>query len=54
MKYYLKGKKTTRKALEEMFGKEKVANRIKEAKKEWKVDSLIEMSWMDGMLLENN
>jgi len=53
MKFYLNNKKVSRKALEEKHGKAKVAQRIKEAKETWSEDPYIEVSWMDGMRIDN-
>jgi len=53
MKFYLNNKKVSRKALEEKFGKEKIAQRIKEAKETWSEDPLTEVSWADGMRIEH-
>ena len=53
MKFYLNDKKISKKAIEEKFGKEKVAQRIKDAKETWSEDPYTQVSWMDGMRIEH-
>ena len=48
----LNGKKTSKKKAIELFGKEKVENRIKEAKESFMNDPYEINSWMDGMEIE--
>jgi hypothetical protein len=45
--------KVSRKTLDEKFGKEKVAQRIVEAKETWQDDPYEQVSWMDGMTIGN-
>ena len=47
-KFYLNGKKVSKKALVEMFGKEAIDRRIKEAKETFMMDPNIENSWWMG------
>ena len=49
MKFYLNDKKISKKVLEEKFGKEKVVQRIKDAKETWSEDPYTQVSWMDGI-----
>jgi len=53
MKFYLNGKNVSRKSLAEKYGKEKIAQRVEDAKETWLEDPYTEVSWMDGMLIEN-
>ena len=48
----LNGKKISKKKAAELFGKEKVENRIKEAKESFMNDPYEINSWMDGMEIE--
>ena len=48
----LNGKKISKKKAVELFGKEKVENRIKEAKESFMNDPYEINSWMDGMEIE--
>lgn len=47
-KFYLDGKKVSKKSLVEMFGKESIDRRIKEAKETFRMDPNIENSWFMG------
>lgn len=47
-KFYLDGKKVSKKSLVEMFGKEAIDRRIKEAKETFWIDPNIENSWFMG------
>ena len=49
LQFYLDNKKVSRKLLEEKFGKEKLAQRIVDAKEEWIEDPGEPVVWMDGM-----
>ena len=53
MKFYINGKKVSKKALIASYGEETVKTRIREAREEWQADPLTCMEWMDGMLIEN-
>ena len=53
MTFYMYDKKVSRKTLDEKFGKEKVAQRIVEAKETWREDPYEQVSWMDGMTIGN-
>jgi len=53
MTYYMNDEKVSKKALENLFGKEKVADRTNEAVEAWREDPLEQISWMDGMAIEN-
>jgi hypothetical protein len=48
----LKGKKISKKKAVELFGKERIDNRIKEAKESFINDPYELNSWMDGMEIE--
>ena len=48
----LKGKKISKKKAVELFGKERIDNRIKEAKESFMNDPYEINSWMDGMEIE--
>ncbi len=48
----LKGKKISKKKAIELFGKERIDNRIKEAKESFINDPYELNSWMDGMEIE--
>ena len=52
-KFYLDGKKTTRKAIKELVGEERLKKMVTEAKETFFKDPLIQNSWFlgtDGML----
>ena len=53
MTFYMFDEKVSRKTLDEKFGKEKVAQRIVEAKETWQEDPYEQVSWMDGMTIGN-
>lgn len=48
----MNGKKISKKKAEEMIGKERLQQRIEEAKQAFREDPLEEISWMDGMEIE--
>ena len=48
MKFYINGKKISKKALAEKIGKEKLDQRIQEAKKEWAEDPDLLVQWWLG------
>lgn len=48
-KFYMNSKKISRKAAEELIGKERLEKRIKDAVETFREDPYIELSWMDGM-----
>jgi len=54
MKFYLNGKKVSKKSLEEKFSKERIKERIAEAKETWAEDPYIQVDWMDGMEIRND
>ncbi len=47
-KFYLNGKKTTRKVIKEQVGEERLARMLKEAKEAFKEDPLIENDFFIG------
>lgn len=51
-KYYLKGKKITKKAAIEFLGDEQFNARLIEAKQTFMEDPLVEISWTDGFMIE--
>ena len=51
-KYYLKGKKITKKAAVEFLGEERFKVRLAEAKQTFKDDPNEEISWADGFMIE--
>lgn len=50
--WYYRGKKTTKKNLEAMFGKERVAYMFEQAKEAYRQDPLIENSFANGVAIE--
>lgn len=51
-KYYLKGKKITKKAAIELLGETRFKARMEEAKQTFKDDPNVENSWADGFMIE--
>lgn len=48
MKFYLNGKKTTRKAIQEQLGADRLATMLKEAKETFMADPLIQNDFFIG------
>ena len=48
MKFYLDGKRVTRKAVKEMVGDERLKRMINEAKETYKEDPMIQNDWWIG------
>jgi hypothetical protein len=50
--FYYKGKKISKAKAVEIFGKEKLNKRIKEAQEEFKNDPNVLNEWADGLVIE--
>lgn len=53
IKYYYKGKRTTRKFLEQEFGVSNIKRRILKARDIWGQDPYVDVEWEDGVHFVN-